>query len=146
MSGKEINRRAVARYKKRHPDRVKATRRRGMAKELSRYQKLRANLVTWPKAAIANIRFRARKEGREFTITAADLRVPTHCPVLGIPLKAGRGCGKHLHGSPSVDRFDNSRGYTPDNVRVISARANALKRDATVNELRLIIAYMEGFL
>ena len=40
--------------------------------------------------------------------------------------------------SPSLDRIDSSKGYTPDNVWVISRRANIIKHDATLEELLLI--------
>lgn len=78
----------------------------------------------------------------EFTITVEDIHIPEVCPVLGIPLFVGDG--KHGPNSPTLDRFDNSRGYTADNIRVISYRANSLKSDATVDELRRVLAYMEG--
>jgi hypothetical protein len=45
---------------------------------------------------------------------------------------------------PSVDRVDNACGYVKGNIRVISARANHLKSDATVEEIRSLLAYMEG--
>lgn len=83
---------------------------------------------------------RARKAGIEHTLTREDLEMPTHCPVLGIPLVLGE-----VHGqpnSPSLDRLDPSGGYTPDNVRVISWRANRLKSDATPEELEAVLAYM----
>ena len=43
-----------------------------------------------------------------------------------------------------MDRFDNAKGYTPENVRVISNRANLLKKDATVEEIRMLLRYMES--
>jgi hypothetical protein len=46
--------------------------------------------------------------------------------------------------SPSVDKFDNDRGYVKGNVNVISNRANVLKNDATVAEMRAVLTYMEG--
>lgn len=42
-------------------------------------------------------------------------------------------------GSPSLDRIDSSKGYVKGNVRVISARANMLKNNATVEELTLVL-------
>lgn len=61
--------------------------------------------------------------------------------MLGIPLKFGDGIGDD---SPTVDRFDNDRGYVPGNVFVISWRANNLKRNATIEELIRVVAYMRG--
>lgn len=37
--------------------------------------------------------------------------------------------------SPSIDRLDPTRGYVPDNVWIVSNRANTLKGDATLEEL-----------
>jgi hypothetical protein len=39
-------------------------------------------------------------------------------------------------GSYSLDRRNNDLGYVPGNVVVVSLRANQLKNDATVTELR----------
>lgn len=45
--------------------------------------------------------------------------------------------------SPSLDRIDNRLGYVKGNVIVVSHRANAIKRDATLDELRRIVAFYE---
>lgn len=42
--------------------------------------------------------------------------------------------------SPSLDRLDSSKGYVKGNVRVISKRANQLKNNATVEEMRMVLA------
>ncbi len=81
---------------------------------------------------------RAREQGVAITITKADIVIPDFCPCLGIPL--ARGAGKHQAGSPSIDRIDPARGYTPDNIWVISRRANVIKSDATLAELEMIVA------
>ena len=87
-------------------------------------------------------RTRAQASGVEFSISEQDIVVPDICPILGIPLSVG--VGRQHDGSPSLDRFDNLRGYTPDNVRVISWRANDLKRNATIEELERILMYMKS--
>lgn len=74
---------------------------------------------------------RAQRKNREFTITLDDVVIPEVCPVLGMPMKR-----------PSIDRVDSSKGYTPDNIRVISFRANMLKNCATPWELQAVLAYM----
>jgi len=45
--------------------------------------------------------------------------------------------------SLSIDRVCNSKGYVKSNVAMICLRCNILKRDATLTELRKIVAYME---
>jgi len=66
--------------------------------------------------------------------------LPEHCSVLGIKLECnyGKGVGKQSPNSPSLDRIDNSKGYTQDNVRIISWRANDLKSDSTPEERKLL--------
>lgn len=86
---------------------------------------------------------RAKQKGLEFSLVAGDLTIPDVCPVLGIPLAVAMG-GKRSASSPSLDRWDNTLGYTLQNTRVISLRANTLKNDATVPEMELVLAYMKG--
>lgn len=66
---------------------------------------------------------------------------PSVCPVLRIPIICG---GSRTDNSPSLDRFDNDKGYTPENVRVISWRANRIKNDGTIEEHEKIVSYMKG--
>jgi len=67
----------------------------------------------------------------------------SHCPVFGIPLawsqQRNNGYGP-LPNSPSLDRIDPSKGYVKGNVWVISCRANAIKNDATHEELKRVTA------
>ena len=46
-------------------------------------------------------------------------------------------------GSPSVDRIDPNGGYVRGNIVVVSWRANRLKGNAMVNELRAIADFYE---
>lgn len=85
------------------------------------------------RAAIKNI---------EFDITVGDIKIPEYCPALGIKLQPVRGItGSDC--SPSLDRIDSSRGYTRDNIAVISYRANTLKNNSSPDELRAIADWME---
>lgn len=59
------------------------------------------------------------------------------CPLLGLELERVNGKGR-LPNSPSLDRIDSSKGYTKDNVWIISLRANTIKNDATLEELALM--------
>jgi hypothetical protein len=82
---------------------------------------------------------RARAKGLPFTITEADIQVPEFCPILGVPLTIIVGENKY---SPSLDQIEPGKGYTPDNIQVISNRANMLKNNATVDEIDSLFRYM----
>ena len=70
----------------------------------------------------------------DLTITQLnDLTFPISCPILGMPLKFNRE--RMQDDSYSIDRIDSTQGYTIDNIRVISWRANRLKNNATNEEL-----------
>ena len=93
--------------------------------------------------AMANAKKRAKEKGWAFNITDADLVVPQFCPVLGIKIEFGYGKGPQ-DSSPSVDRINPTLGYVKGNVRVISNRANRLRSDATIEEIKLILADEES--
>lgn len=88
-------------------------------------------------------KYRAKKKGIEFSVEPTDIVIPDVCPVLGIRLGCGNVSAFYSPSSPTIDRFDNSIGYTKDNIRIISWRANSLKKDATVDEIRRVLEYME---
>lgn len=67
---------------------------------------------------------------------------PTHCSCCGVQIDY-QASGKNKHRSVSFDRVDNTKGYTVQNVAVVCLRCNHLKNDATVDELKTIIAYIE---
>lgn len=90
---------------------------------------------------LASARKRANKKGLDFDITLDDVVIPEVCPVLGIPIFVSEGYNRD--NSPSLDRIDNTKGYVKGNVRVISWRANSLKRDASIEEMEKIIEYMK---
>lgn len=85
---------------------------------------------------ITSAKIRAKKKGLPFDLKTSDITIPSICPVLGIPLIPLSG--KFAHNSPSIDRIDNSKGYTKDNIIVVSFRANSLKKDATTEELKMV--------
>lgn len=85
---------------------------------------------------INRARSRAKHRGLPFDINPSDLTIPKFCPVMPwieLSLDENRWT------SPSIDRIDSSRGYTPDNVRIISNRANTIKSNATAEELRAVL-------
>lgn len=86
---------------------------------------------------------RAKKKGLEFDIEPSDIVIPEYCPVFSwIKLEVGKG--RVNKGSPSLDRIDNSRGYTKDNIAVISYYANSIKQDSNSKELRLLADWIDS--
>jgi hypothetical protein len=88
----------------------------------------------------------ANKRSIPFDLSLSDMDsigIPIICPVLGIPLHFNRH--KVEDNSISFDRIDSTKGYTLDNIVVISYRANKLKSDATLEEMRKIVSFYEKF-
>jgi len=81
---------------------------------------------------------RAKHDSMEFDLEVTDIVIPEVCPYMKTKFVMG---DKQL--AASLDRIDSSRGYTKDNVRVISSRANRMKNNATEQEL---ISFAKGVL
>jgi len=81
--------------------------------------------------------------GIPFDITFEDIKFPTHCPILGIELNYYflKGCDD---ANPTFDRINPKLGYIKGNVHVISHRANRIKNDSTLEELKKLVHYLEG--
>ena len=86
---------------------------------------------------LSSAKHRAKKAGRECTLTLSDILIPEFCPLLGTKITTGSRQVKS--NSPTVDRKDSAKGYTPDNIWVISWRANRIKSDSTLDELKLVV-------
>jgi len=95
------------------------------------------------KFMLTRCKARAKQKGIEFTITLEDIHIPSHCPVLNIPLFVS--IGRMTNNSPSLDRIDNDRGYIPGNVLVISNRANKIKGNSTPDELIRIGMFYKSY-
>lgn len=131
----EKSREYTAAWQERNPEKNKEKKDRWMKSKSGRLSIL-----------LSSARGRAKRLGREFSITADDLLpLPDFCPVLGIPINymGAKRYGGFIEDSPSIDRVDSSKGYVPGNVRIISWRANSIKSDATIDELRRVLKYME---
>lgn len=89
-------------------------------------------------------RERAKDKCETFTITRADIVLPELCPLLGIVLQKGKGCV--VDSSPTLDRKDNSKGYEPGNIWVISLRANRIKNNASLEELEMLTTNLRAAL
>ena len=95
---------------------------------------------------VIQAKMRAKKFNLPCDLTVEGLHWPTHCPILGLELdynKTVPGSRKIRHSVPTLDRRTNALGYVLGNVFVISHRANRIKSDATIAELKAVLAYME---
>jgi len=86
---------------------------------------------------------RAKQKNIQHDITLEDIHIPDICPILGIKLEKNCGGKTASYNSPSLDRRDPNGGYTKDNISVISFRANTLKSNATIEELKKVIDALE---
>jgi len=81
---------------------------------------------------------RAKKKGIEFSIEKDDIIIPEYCPLLGVKLTNTyvdpSASTDHV---PSIDRKDDSKGYTKENIWVISFQANRMKNTASQAELTI---------
>lgn len=94
---------------------------------------------------LASARYRAEKQSLPFDLTEDDIVIPAVCPVLGMRLRVNEGRRGAGPDSMTLDRVVPALGYVKGNVRVISARANILKRDVTdPAELRAVADYIEA--
>ena len=93
----------------------------------------------WAYDALANAKMRSKRSGVPCTINMLDVVgvVVDTCPLLGLPLIYATG--KIHDNSPTLDRKVCEKGYTKDNIAVISHRANRLKSDSTIEELQTLL-------
>jgi hypothetical protein len=107
---------------------------KGKDSRLRSYRKMKQQ--TPERVMFYNAKANAKKRGLPFDLRPEDIVIPSHCPVLGIPLFWTDN--QKTPNTPSTDRIDSSRGYSKDNIVVVSWRANKLKQDASVAELRAL--------
>jgi hypothetical protein len=134
------SKRTTATRKRRKEKDPKAFREKENANQKNRKTKLKAenpNLLMWRRT-----RQSAKERNLEFTITPKDFTIPEICPILHIPLYFGEDTASG--NSPSLDRIDNSKGYIPGNVAVISNRANRNKLDMSIEEIERLYKYTRG--
>lgn len=77
------------------------------------------------------------------TISTADIDIPEVCPVLGFPLVRNvgyRGAGQP--NSPSIDRIIPDLGYVPGNIQVISRKANMMKSNYPIADLKMLARWI----
>lgn len=125
--------------KSREPDsRARAAQRYKAWREANPEKYVRIRLV-------AQAKYRAKKKGIPFNLTADDISLPTHCPVLGIPILVSSTRG-NCPNSPSLDRIIPAKGYTKGNVIVVSMRANMIKSNAKPEDIFKVAQFYEAIM
>lgn len=108
-------------------------------KTAERKEQKRRNRVS-PRGRVLNVlraaKSRAKACGLDFSLAVDDIQFPTHCPVLGFPFDDKWG-----DRYPTLDRIEGKKGYVKGNVVIISSRANRIKSDASLEELRRLVKF-----
>jgi hypothetical protein len=74
---------------------------------------------------------RAKRKKLDFNIDIEDIQIPQVCPLLKVDIIR-----------PSLDRIDNTKGYVKGNVRVVSYKANRIKNNLTIEEIKNLYEYV----
>lgn len=90
--------------------------------------------VALAKKLMTNARSRANFKNLEFTLKLDDiLPLPAFCQYTKVPLKYNR---ENEDNSASIDRIDNSKGYIPGNVKIVTQQINKIKGDLSLEQLQ----------
>ena len=100
---------------------------------------------------IYNFKKRAKLTGVPFDLEPQDIKnklnlAGSKCPVLGVDMEISKLGSKNNDLTTSIDRIDPKKGYVKDNIIVVSMRANRIKTDATVDEIRKVADFYEKLL
>ena len=87
----------------------------------------------YKKIMLYRTKSRAIKKGWDFDLIEDDITIPDFCPVLHTPLIIDN---EDRYSSPSIDRIDSSKGYTKDNIMIISWQANFIKNNMSKDQIK----------
>lgn len=118
-------------------DREKEIENRGITKSCDIYRFL--FIEKW---LINSAKKRSKKKGLDITIDAQYIRsiwpLDNKCPILGKKFENGKNFIMSNY-SATLDRIDNNKGYVQGNVRIISAKANSVKQNCSINDLEFML-------
>lgn len=83
---------------------------------------------------------RAKERNLEHNITIETLVLPVKCPIFKTPFRIG---SEYTY---SLDRINNTKGYTVDNVKVISKKANQVKSNMSYSEIVLFCKNIKKYM
>ncbi len=94
---------------------------------------------------VHKVKQKGRQRGLEATMVLEDVMpLPETCPVFGMKLiYPGDRYDYRGPDNASIDRIDNDQGYVKGNVWVVSYRANTLKNNASISELKRLVRALE---
>lgn len=87
---------------------------------------------------------RSNREGIICDLKVEDIVLPKHCPIFGIELR--HTYGPRSDESSSIDRIDNTKGYTKDNIVICSWRANRLKNAMSLEEIEKLYNFCKSYI
>lgn len=93
---------------------------------------------------LARAKVRAKQLGLPFDLILDDIVVPSFCPVLGIAIEVQTG--KPSDNSPELDKIIPELGYVRGNIIVISRKANRIKTNATIDEIRMVADFYSSLI
>jgi len=98
-------------------------------------------MALWLKRTIAAKRCKSSKSCSLDTAWIEKWAKVTVCPILGMPFAApGAKQGSTTDPrAPSLDRIDSSKGYTPENTRVVSYFVNVAKNAWPEEQFKLLV-------
>ena len=107
--------------------------------------KINKNMFKDVNTIYSRLKSSAKKRNIPFHLKLTDIDqigCPMNCPVLGIRLNYN--AREQEDDSPSFDRIDSTKPYSIDNVVIISWKANRLKSNATLKELKMIVEFLDN--
>lgn len=104
----------------------------------------------WIDATFSDTKGRAKRRNIPFTITKYDLKQlfkqqENKCAYCGL-LFDMNGTRTDHRKSPSVDRVFPEEGYVQTNIVLSCYRCNAIKQDATLDEIKVLVESLENII
>lgn len=151
LENKEVELERNRRYQDKNRDKIRRQRQKYYQENTDsilnavseRYRKTRSLLDSVRRRMLARTKHRAKKLSLPFNLTLDDIIIPAVCPVFGRQFNLDATNSSMKDWSPSIDRIVPNIGYVRGNIQIISMRANAIKRDATLEELESLVRYLK---
>ena len=129
----------------RNKDRInkqKSNYRRALPLELKREWSRKWRSENYEKQLFFSIKSKSKRKNIPFDLDLSDIIIPEYCQIIGILLSKTNT--SIMDDSPSIDRIDPNKGYVKTNIQIISMKANRIKNDATLDELKLVVNFLEN--